>query len=208
MQWWRLASRFPFRAAPAVRLPLGRQLPIGRMLQQASHGPSGGDESALARPTYTIEEVEAPTEVAAELRRAWFTKKNIKGSTKKLVPLARQVRGLSVNEAMAQMTFSGKRRSEVLRMAIKRACDRADFFHEMDPSQLMIEEVTVGKGQSAPRILPHSKGACDCCVCSRQPRLLGPRMVIVLILLLSSTSQAALESATCGSRMCGSSCAK
>ena len=53
---------------------------------------------------------------------------------------------MSAVEAMAQMTVSQKARAEDLRYAIFRAATKAEFYHEMDPSDLLVEEVLLEKG--------------------------------------------------------------
>lgn len=89
---------------------------------------------------------------------AWFTKRNIPGSTKKLNLLARQMRGLSVNDAIAQMAFSPQNRGRVARHVIERAISNADFYHGWSRDELCIEEAFVGKNAQYPRVRYHSRG--------------------------------------------------
>jgi ribosomal protein L22 len=83
---------------------------------------------------------------AQGLRRAWYRRERVRGSYKKLLLLARQVRGMSAVEAMAHMTFSQKKRAEDLRYVIYRAATKAEFYHEMDPNDLLVEQVFLEKG--------------------------------------------------------------
>jgi large subunit ribosomal protein L22 len=116
-------------------------------------------QNSADAPSYVIEEV-TPVfdDEADELRKAWFTKKNVRGSTKKFELLARQLRGLSVNEAVAQMAFSAKARGSLLKYCINRAVSKADFFHGLTHDQLLIDEVLIGEGLKAPRARYHSRG--------------------------------------------------
>jgi ribosomal protein L22 len=53
---------------------------------------------------------------------------------------------MSAVEAMAHMTFSQKKRAEDLRYAIYRAATKAEFYHEMNPNDLLVEQVFLEKG--------------------------------------------------------------
>lgn len=57
------------------------------------------------------------------------------------------------------MTFSPKRRSKILRHAIERAATKADFYHELTADELMIDQVSSGKGPAFPRVRHHARGA-------------------------------------------------
>ena len=69
-----------------------------------------------------------------------------------------QIVGLSVPEAMAQMSFSLRKRAQPVQTALQRACWNADFYHNLPPSALMVDRAWTGKELSAPRIRHHSKG--------------------------------------------------
>ncbi len=74
-----------------------------------------------------------------------------------------QVAGLSANEALAQMAFSPKVRSSVVRHVLLRAINRADFYHGLTSDDLKVAEAFTGKGLTAPRIRHHGRGACGPC---------------------------------------------
>jgi hypothetical protein len=80
-------------------------------------------------------------------------------------------RACSVNEALAQMTFSGKGRAGVFKHTIAKAAANADFYGNHHPADLMISEIVVGKQLAIPAQYMHSKGAFLCylfaCVCVR-----------------------------------------
>lgn len=109
--------------------------------------------AASTTPAYTVDEVASSTVAARALGRV----RNIRGHTKKLNPLARQVAGLSVPEALAQMAFSSRQRSEAVRNALRRAVGSAEMYHGLSGSKLMVEAAWTGKHQSSPRIRHHSK---------------------------------------------------
>ena len=82
-----------------------------------------------------------------------------------------QIAGLSVNEALAQMSFSTKVRSSVVRHCLLRAINRADFYHGLTADALKVAEAFTGKGLTAPRIRHHGRGTmCLALVfCARLP---------------------------------------
>ena len=69
-----------------------------------------------------------------------------------------QIRGLSVNDAIAQMAFSPKNRGGVARHVIERAVANADFYHGWSRDELCIAEAFVGKNAQYPRVRYHSRG--------------------------------------------------
>lgn len=84
--------------------------------------------------------------------------RSIKGHTKKLNPLARQIVGLSANEAIAQMAFAPQRRAKAVKQAIERAAYNADFYTGLSQNELMVERAWTGKNLTSVRMRYHSKG--------------------------------------------------
>ena len=177
----RCLSSQPPSSVPAPQPPSDALVPVSRP------APGSSGEGAA----YTI--TEAPVEGAARGGAKWgrFVLKNITGHTKKLNPVARQVRacargctvgrhgaapddaiittppllayppqivGLSVNEALAQMSFHVKRRGKAVGMAVERAAWNADFHHDVRREALMVDQAWTGKQLQMPRIRYHSKG--------------------------------------------------
>ena len=146
-------------AAPAA---LCRSAGSGR----AGAAPSRGfaADAAPAAPAYTISELPASLASvggagpSSSVRRGWFVLRNIHGHSKKLNPLARQIAGLSVPEALAQMAFSPARRARAVREAVTKATWNADFYHALPPEKLMVERAWTGNGLRAPRIVYHARG--------------------------------------------------
>jgi large subunit ribosomal protein L22 len=115
---------------------------------------------AQAAP-YIVTEAEVPEAEAEEsqkVRRGWFVMKGIRGHTKKLSPLARQVAGKSVSEALVQMAFSKEKRPKSVKTAIERAVLNADFYHSLSPDKLLVERAWTGKQLTSVRVRHHSKG--------------------------------------------------
>lgn len=176
-------------------------IPATAMVSLARWNSSASDSSAsataTATPAYTI--TDAPG-AAAVGQKKWgrFVLRGIRGHTKKLNPVARQVCanawiatttcqlvcardviasritllslplcpfnptsqvvGLCVPEAMAQMSYSQVKRKDSVKTAIQRACWNADFYHNIQPTALMVDEAWTGKELSSPRVRHHSKG--------------------------------------------------
>ena len=112
---------------------------------------------APAAAEYTIEELRAPGGGRAA-PRAQAVVKFVPGHCKKLDPVARQVRGLSVNEAMAQMAFSSAERARALTTALRRAAQRAELYHALPTERLMVEAAWTGRHTSSPRIRRKNRG--------------------------------------------------
>ena len=122
----------------------------------SSGAPAAAAAPAPAAPAYTISELPTPT-TAVAAARALGRVRNVRGHSKKLDSLARQVRLLSVNEALAQMAFSARARANDVRKALLRASREAEVYHGLTKSKLMVEAAWTGKHQSSPRIRHHSK---------------------------------------------------
>lgn len=90
------------------------------------------------------------TEVRAKL-------KNLDVSPRKVRLVAGLIRGLSVNEAMAQLTLSPSRSSASLLKLLRSASANAKE-QKLNPEQLVIKSVLVDKGQMLKRSLPRAQG--------------------------------------------------
>ena len=118
----------------------------------AAAGPQA--EASLAPPAYVIKELPA---APAALARGTSVVRSVRGHTKKLTPLTRQVAGLGVNEALAQLAFSSAQRAQDVSRAVARACKQVELFHGLPRGELMVEAAWTGKHTSSPRIRHHSK---------------------------------------------------
>jgi ribosomal protein L22 len=111
--------------------------------------------AAAAQPAYVIQEL--PAAPTAAVPRGTSVVRSIRGHAKKLSPLARQVAGLGVNEALAQLAFSSSQRAQHVARAVARACKQVELFHGLPRGDLMVEAAWTGKHTSSPRIRHHSK---------------------------------------------------
>ena len=85
-----------------------------------------------------------------------------------------QVTGLSLNEAVAQMTFNQRVRSQDVKHALLRAANKAEFYHGLEPDSLKVAEVLSHKTLMAPRIRHHGRGA------RAQGLLVCPRLLFLI----------------------------
>lgn len=130
-----------------------------RMLFSSLEGAPSGSEvgasgGALSTPAYVIQELPV---VEAATPRSQGNVQRIRGHTKKLNPVARQVTGMSVNEAMAQMAFSSSDRATAVSRALVRATKQAEVYHQLQRSELMVEAAWTGKLDCSPRLRHHNK---------------------------------------------------
>jgi ribosomal protein L22 len=121
----------------------------------APGGAASGGGAAPPSPGYVIQELPEPAQSGTP--RGSSVVRSIRGHTKKLSPLARQVAGLSVNEALAQMAFSSSQRARDVSKAVARACKQVELFHGLPKNELMVEAAWTGKHTSSPRLRHHSK---------------------------------------------------
>eukprot|EP00938_MAST-03A_sp_MAST-3A-sp1_P002230 g2230.t1 len=83
----------------------------------------------------------------------------VKGSTKKNNRLAQFLRGMYVEDALAQLYFTKKkRRREAFIHVIKRGVTRAKLEHNLPQNRLRIAETYVTKGQMLKRPKFHARG--------------------------------------------------
>lgn len=71
----------------------------------------------------------------------------LKTSMKKLAPLARQIAGKTLEDAMAQMEFSLKGPAKEILEHLKEARDEAILKKGMNPKEMYVSQAWVGKGQ-------------------------------------------------------------
>ena len=85
-------------------------------------------------------------------------RREAKGSPKKFNDVCRLVRGLRVEDAVAQCALSPKKYADVVRKVILSAAANATNNHDLDREKLMIVEALVGKGTFIKRISVHGRG--------------------------------------------------
>lgn len=84
--------------------------------------------------------------------------KYIKGSCYKLNNVANLIRKLSVNEAMAQLTFCEKRISRIVQKLLCSAIANAENNFKIKKEQLQVNRVECGKAFTLKRSMPRGRG--------------------------------------------------
>jgi large subunit ribosomal protein L22 len=85
-------------------------------------------------------------------------RREAKGSPKKFNDVCRLVRGLSVDDAVAQCALSPKKYADVVRKVILSAAANATNNHDLDREKLVVAEALVGKGTFIKRVSVHGRG--------------------------------------------------
>lgn len=124
--------------------------------------------AAVDSPTYTVVDVDGGdyalhsgaggVESGPGAPVAWFKRRHVRGSVKKLSPIARAIRGLTVHEALAQLAFSSKGRAKDFRHCVSRAAANAEAHLDVPPERLVVQEAFVGKNEQYPALRFHAKG--------------------------------------------------
>jgi large subunit ribosomal protein L22 len=78
---------------------------------------------------------------------------------RKVRAVADLVRGLSVNEAEAQLLYLRRRAAKPLLKLLRSAAKSAEITKKMEPEKLYIETLTVDQGPMLKRYLPRARGS-------------------------------------------------
>ncbi|MEK7162828.1 MAG: 50S ribosomal protein L22 [Patescibacteria group bacterium] len=112
----------------------------------------------------------------------------LKMAPRKTRLMASSLRGLSVNEAEAQLLMSPKRASEPILKLIQSAVANAKNNNQVDASRLFIKEIRVDQGPMLKRFLPRAMGRATplqkksshiILVLAESEKLKAPRFIIV-----------------------------
>ncbi|XP_062943148.1 large ribosomal subunit protein uL22m [Cynocephalus volans] len=103
-----------------------------------------------------------PPQLPGEPRRPaeiYHCRRQIKYSKDKMWYLAKLIRGMSINQALAQLEFSDKKGAQIIKEILLEAQDMAVRDHNVEfRSNLYIAESTSGRGQCLKRIRYHGRG--------------------------------------------------
>ncbi|XP_011787058.1 PREDICTED: 39S ribosomal protein L22, mitochondrial isoform X1 [Colobus angolensis palliatus] len=103
-----------------------------------------------------------PPQLPGEPRRPaeiYHCRRQIKYSKDKMWYLAKLIRGMSIDQALAQLEFNDKKGAKIIREVLLEAQDMAVRDHNVEfRSNLYIAESTSGRGQCLKRIRYHGKG--------------------------------------------------
>ncbi|MEL7486499.1 MAG: 50S ribosomal protein L22 [Pseudomonadota bacterium] len=82
----------------------------------------------------------------------------IKTSPQKLNLVAQQIRGKSVEKALADLTFSRKRVAQNVKKVLESAIANAENNHDLDIDSLVVDQAFVGKNLVMKRWRPRGRG--------------------------------------------------
>jgi large subunit ribosomal protein L22 len=94
-------------------------------------------------------------------------------SPQKLNLVAQMIRGLPVNQALTQLTFSSRRIAGDVKKALQSAIANAEHNHQLDVDSLIVSEAWVGKNMVMKRF--HARGR------GRGARILKPFSNITIV---------------------------
>ena len=90
--------------------------------------------------------------------QAMAVARNIRVSPRKLNLVAQQIRGLKVERALNELTFSEKRIAGTVKKALQSAVANAENNHDLDVDDLVVKEAIVGKNLLLRRFYPRARG--------------------------------------------------
>ncbi len=92
--------------------------------------------------------------------------RNIRTSPQKLNLVAQRIRGMNVEGALAELTFSKRRVAGLVKKVLQSAIANAENNHDLDVDALYVAEASVGKNMVMKRMRPRARG--------RMARILKP----------------------------------
>ena len=84
--------------------------------------------------------------------------RRLRTGSRKLNLVAQMIRGLPVEKALAQLTFSPRRISGEVRRVLESAIANAENNHNLDVDRLVVAEAFVGKSLVMKRFRPRARG--------------------------------------------------
>jgi large subunit ribosomal protein L22 len=84
--------------------------------------------------------------------------RSIRTSPRKLNDVATSIRGMKVDKALAELTFSRKRISGAIKKTLESAIANAENNHDLDINNLFVAEAFVGKNIVMKRWTPRARG--------------------------------------------------
>ena len=84
--------------------------------------------------------------------------RSIRTSPRKLNEVAATIRGLKVDKALAELTFSRRRIAKDVKKTLESAIANAENNHDLDINNLMVAEAWVGKNLVMKRWMPGARG--------------------------------------------------
>ncbi|XP_014398635.1 PREDICTED: 39S ribosomal protein L22, mitochondrial isoform X5 [Myotis brandtii] len=103
--------------------------------------------------------MDAESEAEAGPGEIYHCRRQIKYSRDKMWYLAKLIRGMSIDQALAQLEFSDKKGAQIIKEILLEAQEMAVRDHNVEfRSNLYIAESTSGRGQYLKRIRYHGRG--------------------------------------------------
>ncbi len=84
--------------------------------------------------------------------------RSIRTSPRKLNEVAATIRGMKVDKALAELTFSRRRIAKDVKKTLESAIANAENNHSLDIGSLMVAEAWVGKNLVMKRFMPNARG--------------------------------------------------
>ena len=86
------------------------------------------------------------------------TAESLRTGAIKLNLVAEQIRGMDVNRAVAELSFSKKRIAKDVKKVLQSAIANAENNHQLDVDRLYVAEATVGRGMVMKRLHARARG--------------------------------------------------
>jgi len=84
--------------------------------------------------------------------------RSIRISPRKLNDVASEIRGMKVDKALAELTFSRRRIAKDVKKTLESAIANAENNHDLDVDELIVSEAHVGKALVLKRFHPRGRG--------------------------------------------------
>ena len=97
--------------------------------------------------------------MSTEIRSARAEMKYARMSAFKIRDIARAMRGLSVKEADARLSFAPQKSARVLLQTLRSAVANGENNHSIPADKLRVHEVMVGEGSTFHRFQPKARGS-------------------------------------------------
>ncbi len=104
----------------------------------------------------------------------WALGRKIRTSPQKLNLVAQTIRGLDVDSAIAELTFSKRRVARPVKKVLQSAIANAENNHDLDVDALYVAEASVGKNMVMKRMRARARG--------RMARIMKPFSEIRIVL--------------------------
>ena len=134
---------------------------VNRLLRDPARPSWGWPRRVAARELRRRGRLSRLERIAQTEKEHTATSHFIKTSMKKLAPLARQIAGKSIEDAITQMRLSRKKAARAVLDQLRHTRDEAIVRRNMDPTQMYIAQAWVGKGPYGKERSHRARGRID-----------------------------------------------